>query len=243
MEEIRDEAGFAALGLDADALFLLVHSGSRGLGESTLRAHTEVHGAGGLPAASEEAHAYLVRHDHALRWAHANRALIAARFHECLGAEARLVLDSAHNAVVPAALDGVATFLHRKGAAPADAGPLMIPGSRGALSYLVEPTGEQAPNLFSVAHGAGRKWTRADSRARLQGRFPKAETLTRTALGGRVVCEDRALLYEEAPEAYKNVERVIADLLEHGLVRVLATLRPLITYKTRRAQDRYRQER
>ena len=39
------------------------------------------------------------------------------------------------------------------------------------------------------------------------------------------------LLAEEAPEAYKNIERVIADLVEFGLARVVATFRPLVTFK------------
>jgi len=55
-----------------------------------------------------------------------------------------------------------------------------------------------------------------------------------TRLGGRVICEDRDLLYEEAPEAYKNIEDVIADLAAAGLASVIATLRPLLTYKTRK---------
>ena len=54
-----------------------------------------------------------------------------------------------------------------------------------------------------------------------------------TELGGRVVCEKRDLLYEEAPLAYKNIERVIRDLLEAGLVRVIASFRPVFTYKMR----------
>jgi threonine dehydratase len=48
------------------------------------------------------------------------------------------------------------------------------------------------------------------------------------------ICEDRELLYEEAPEAYKDIDGVIAALLEAGLCRVIAVLRPVITYKTRR---------
>lgn len=58
------------------------------------------------------------------------------------------------------------------------------------------------------------------------------QQLVQTPLGGRVVCEDRNLLYEEAPSAYKNIESVIADLVAAGLVSVIATLRPLFTYKT-----------
>lgn len=69
----------------------------------------------------------------------------------------------------------------------------------------------------------------------MRERFRVAE-LTQTPLGGRVVCEARDLLYEEAPAAYKNIEQVIADLVAAGLVSVIATLRPLLTYKTRKVR-------
>ena len=58
--------------------------------------------------------------------------------------------------------------------------------------------------------------------------------LVQTPLGGRVVCEERDLLYEEAPAAYKDIEAVIQDLMDAGLVSVIATFRPLLTYKTRK---------
>jgi release factor H-coupled RctB family protein len=66
----------------------------------------------------------------------------------------------------------------------------------------------------------------------LRNRF-RPDDLLRTELGGRVVCDDRALLYEEAPQAYKRIDRVVEDLLDRGLVEVIATLRPQLTYKTR----------
>ena len=49
-----------------------------------------------------------------------------------------------------------------------------------------------------------------------------------------MICEDKDLIYEEAPQAYKDIHVVIADLCRAGLVEVIATLRPLITYKTKR---------
>ena len=60
------------------------------------------------------------------------------------------------------------------------------------------------------------------------------DELVQTPLGGRVVCEERGLLYEEAPAAYKKIETVIQDLVDAGLVSVVATFRPLLTYKTRK---------
>ena len=138
------------------------------------------------------------------------------------------MLNVVHNAVTPC--DG--GWLHRKGAAPSDCGVVAIPGSRGTLTYLVEPTGDGVANGFSLAHGAGRKWTRGEARARMKERF-RAADLLRTPLGGAVVCGDKGLLFEEAPEAYKKIDRVVADLVDAGACRVLAALRPVVTYKTR----------
>ena len=97
-------------------------------------------------------------------------------------------------------------------------------------------TGDGASHAWSLAHGAGRKWTRSASRQRMRERFRVSE-LAQTPLGGRVICEARDLLYEEAPAVYKNIETVIQDLVAAGLVSVIATFRPLLTYKTRK-QDR-----
>lgn len=231
--EVIDAERCARLGLDPGAVCLCVHSGSRGLGESILRGHVDAHAAGGLASGSPEAAAYRARHDHAVRWAAANRALIAARFFHRLNTTGTRLLDLCHNSVEPCPAEGGSAWLHRKGAAPATGGPVLIPGSRGALTYLVEPVSPSRENAWSLAHGAGRKWSRSDSRARLERRFT-AKDLARTALGSRVVCEDKDLLYEEAPQAYKNITVVIADLVDAGLATVIAILQPLVTYKVRR---------
>jgi release factor H-coupled RctB family protein len=52
-----------------------------------------------------------------------------------------------------------------------------------------------------------------------------------------VICEDRELLYEEAPEAYKKIDDVVQDMTAFGLIRPVAVLRPLITYKVRRTDE------
>jgi release factor H-coupled RctB family protein len=233
VDDIEDEDAFAALGLEADRALILVHSGSRGLGESILRAHVDRHGARGLATDSDDFAAYIAAHNDAYRWASVNRAVIAERFLGCIGGDAEQRLDLCHNSVTPAGGTEDDLWLHRKGAAPSDEGPVVIPGSRGAITYLVSPTGDQAANAWSVAHGAGRKWTRSESKARLSKRF-RPQDLSRTDLGGRVICRSKDLLYEEAPQAYKNIETVIADLVGAGLVRIIATLRPVITYKTQR---------
>jgi len=235
-DEVHDDAAFSALGLSQGCFALLVHSGSRGLGDAILREHTDRFGARGLPAHSPEAQRYLGRHDRAVAWGRANRALIAHRFLSCLGADGERAADVCHNSVTRAHLAGEALWLHRKGAAPVDEGPVVIAGSRGAKSYLVLPCGNGEANARSLAHGAGRRWPRTDARRRLEDRFT-AEALTQTALGSLVVCEDKDLLFEEAPPAYKNIDRVIQDLTEAGVARVVASLTPLITYKVRAARE------
>ena len=232
VDETVDAGALAGLGVDATRLVLLVHSCSRGKGESILRAHAAAHGARSLADGTDEARAYLAAHDAAVAWGRANRALIAHRVCERIGATSTRVLDVCHNSVTPADVRGERCWLHRKGAAPHDAGAVVIPGSRGAKSYLVLPTGDGVECLHSIAHGAGRKWTRSDARARLKERV-RARELLRTPLGSAVICDDKELLFEEAPQAYKNIETVVDDLVRAALVRLVATLVPLVTYKVR----------
>src|SRR5690606_26250695 len=97
VDEVRDEASFAALGLDKANAALLIHSGSRGLGQDSFRELLERHGANPLDEESDASAHYLARHDHAMRFARANRALIAHRFAGDLGADLRCVSDVAHN--------------------------------------------------------------------------------------------------------------------------------------------------
>jgi len=230
IEQVVDADRFASLGLQANRVWMMVHSGSRGLGQAVLDAWTARSANAGLAADSDDGRAYLAEHDRAMGWAVVNRRVIAARFLDALGLDGRCLLDICHNSVTPHA----GGWLHRKGAAPADRGLVAIPGSRGDFSYLVEPLTTRADDaLHSLAHGAGRKWSRSDARARLSNRF-RIGDLERTALGSQVICEDRQLIFEEAPQAYKDIARIIADLEQARLIRVIARLRPLISYKTRR---------
>ncbi len=231
-QEVLDAKAFKEFGLTKQQLVMLVHSGSRGLGESVLRTYVSEHQADGIPADSLAAKFYLRGHDQAVRWAKTNRALIARRFADALDTEAEPLWDGCHNGISRREAGGESLWVHRKGAVVAEDRPVMIPGSRGSLSYLVQPVSEGAHRAWSLAHGAGRKFTRSDARARMRERFGRHQ-LTQTPLGGRVICEQRELLYEEAPAAYKNIEDVIRDLKEAGLVKVIATFRPLLTYKTR----------
>jgi len=127
IQEIIDQETFQKMQIDRDMLYLIVHSGSRGFGESLLRKHTDRFKAGSLKADTDEAEAYLVSHDHAVLWARANRELIARRFLEQLHSSYRKIVDCCHNSVTPNDLAVPERFLHRKGAAASDRGAVSHP--------------------------------------------------------------------------------------------------------------------
>ncbi|KAE8212793.1 hypothetical protein CF327_g3609 [Tilletia walkeri] len=260
VEIVYDRTAFAQLGLDRDRLLLLVHSGSRGLGSAILEDTNSENGS--LEDDSEAAQVYLRKHDGAIRWARSNRHLIAHRVLSLLGERGyedgpetlvpdRTVLDVCHNRVDRLSLDEVTTlglqneqegeggdgqfWIHRKGAAPSTEGVVVIPGSRGALSYVVQPVGNGRSNALSLAHGAGRILSRHKAHTRMSSKYGDeskiASLLERTSLGGRVICEDRSLLFEEAPEAYKDEGQVVRDLEYVDAIRVICTLRPVVSYK------------
>jgi release factor H-coupled RctB family protein len=229
---IIDQEIFDNLGLNEKNIFLLVHSGSRGYGESILREYTSFFESKGITDDNEYAGIYFEKHDNAVKWAKLNRFIIAKRFSECLNLNLKQISDVCHNHVSKITYKNAPCFLHRKGATPSD-NITIIPGSRGTFSYLVKPLGNQENNCFSLAHGAGRKYSRKEIKERLEKKF-SPEKLIKTELGSYVICEDKNLLYEEAPQAYKNIDVVVNDLVEFGLIKVIAVLKPLITYKTRR---------
>jgi release factor H-coupled RctB family protein len=236
VDHVADDEAAATLGLQPRRLHLAVHSGSRGLGQIVLRRYVEQYSHAGLADGSPEAQAYLAQHDAALAYAHVNRRLIALRVLARLRTHGAVLLDADHNYLAPAVIDGEAGWLHRKGANPSGQGAVLLPGSRDAWSYVVQPLppqlGEGDPGLQSLAHGAGRKWMRTDCKDRLVRKATPAQ-LARTSFGGRVICADKALIYEEAPQAYKDVDTVLDSLEGAGLARAIARLRPVLTYKTR----------
>ena len=227
IEKIIDDTLFEALDLDKSKVLLMIHSGSRGLGNTILRRHLDQCGAAGIDPDSSEGQNYISEHDRACAWAANNRQVVADRILELIGGKSELVCEAFHNILSP--LEN-GRWIHRKGAVEACEKPVVIAGSRGTFSYLVMPQNSGLDNAFSLAHGAGRKWKRNEVKARMSHKY-KIQSLQQTDLGSRVICHDRQLIYEEAPQAYKNIETVIDALEDAKLIKVIAILRPVITYK------------
>ncbi|MBW6423216.1 RNA ligase RtcB family protein [Rhizobium sp. XQZ8] len=216
--------------LDSQLLYLLVHSGSRGLGAAvfgeTISAHAGL--MEGIDPASEAGQNWLSAHDSAVAWASLNRRRIAERAALALRADVELVADIPHN-LVRASDRG---FVHHKGAAAVKPGELApVAGSRASLSHVVRAGEGVIAALGGISHGAGRKYDRATMHGRVGKTRSDREQLLRNSWGGVAICDDRDLVIEEAASAYKDAGQVVADLVSAGLIEPVATMRPLVTYK------------
>ncbi|MFD1986115.1 RNA ligase RtcB family protein [Mesorhizobium newzealandense] len=223
--ETADEGRF-----DRQKLYLLVHSGSRGLGAFVFGQMLDLQSAvtAGLDPKSAAGRSWRRQHDLCVTWASLNRRLIAERAASALRSDVRLVADVPHNLVRDRA-DG---FVHHKGSAAVRMGDIApIAGSRASLSYVVRALDGTGPSLGGISHGAGRKYDRATMHGRAGRNRSERDALLRNVWGGQLICDDRNLVVEEAASAYKDAGQVVQDLADAGLVVTLAAMKPLVTYK------------
>jgi tRNA-splicing ligase RtcB len=199
------------------------------------------------PASSEEGRSYLAAMAAAANFAWANRQLIAQRVRgaiaEALGeeaaAETRQVYDVAHNVAKLERHGDRELCVHRKGATRAfppgsseiperyrAAGqPVFIPGSMGTASYvLVGRPGAMEHSFGTVCHGAGRRLSRTAARKQIKG----GELRRRLEADGITVrSPSNRGLAEEAPFAYKEVDKVVEIVERAGLAARVVRLRPI----------------
>ncbi|MCV9963842.1 RNA ligase RtcB family protein [Pararhizobium sp. BT-229] len=235
-----EEAFTGDYDLGANVL-LLVHTGSRSLGtdvwEYALSRTSDI--MAGLDPASELGSDWFARHDQAVKWAALNRRLIAESVAEALRGECEAICDVPHNLVV----SDDTVHRHYKGASrlcPGEFAP--IAGSRDSLSHFVRATGVENSD-FGIAHGSGRKRDRSSMHGRNGLKRSEREAFQRNQWGGRVICDDNALLVEEQASAYKNPRHVLDDLASAGLVEPICSLRPIVTYKKASETDAASQRR
>jgi len=208
------------------------------------------------PLSSPEGQAYLAAMQCAANFAFANRQTLSALVRESfeqvfagsgLPFDLRLVYDVAHNMgkVETHVVDGqrVQLCVHRKGATrafgpnmtdiPADyqevGQPVLVPGSMGTASYVLAGTaGAMTQTFGSTCHGAGRLLSRTAAKKRVEG----AEVRQQLNAQGIVVrAGSMSGLAEEAPFAYKPVDRVVEVVEQAGIARIVARLEPLLVIK------------
>lgn len=224
IDKIFNKEEAQKLNLSKNTLYVLVHTGSRNMGAEIYKQFNETIG---LDRNSNECKKYMDMHNNALIFAKENRNNVAKILCEYVGINSnnRTVIDCVHNAIIEH--DGY--FYHHKGSVSTLNQYAIIAGTRGTNSYIVKCIPNE-DKLFSISHGAGRKWPRNLCKGRLLSKYKKDELRT-TKIGSKIITDKQELLYEEAPEAYKNVNDVITILENEGLIEVVASLKPLLTYK------------
>jgi tRNA-splicing ligase RtcB len=199
------------------------------------------------PASSPEGRQYLGAMAAAANFAWANRQAIADGVRRAvasvLGKDAaegtHQVYDVAHNVAKIEVHGDARVCVHRKGATRAfpagsaeiptayrEAGqPVFIPGSMGTASFVLagEP-GAMERSFGTTCHGAGRRLSRTAARRQVNGTELRRELEER---GIVVRCPSSKGLAEEAPLAYKDVERVVRVVERAGLARRVARLIPI----------------
>jgi RNA-splicing ligase RtcB len=231
-----------------DKVWLVLHSGSRGIGNELAQVHInqakrlmqDAHAAledpdlAYLAQGTPEFEAYIADMTWCQDYAFASRlAMVDAALrgflrHVGWNGDQRPAADGVinchHNYTVQEIHGGKTLWITRKGAISARSGELgVIPGSMGAQSYIVSGLGNP-DSYMSCSHGAGRLMSRGQARRTITG-----ADLTE-AMGDRAWQRDDAdSLVDEAPGAYKPIDQIMED--QQDLVRIEHALRQVFNYK------------
>lgn len=228
---------------EAERLWFMLHSGSRGIGNAIGRHYIELAQAdmrqhlANLPdrelAYFEEGSRHFDDYVAAVGWAQDyarhNRALMMAAVIDATRAVIAKPFDADveavnchHNYVQRETHFGRTVLVTRKGAVSARQGELgIIPGSMGAMSFIVRGKGN--PESFcSCSHGAGRRMSRNEARRRFS-----VDDHVRATAG--VECRKDAEVVDETPMAYKDITAVMAA--QQSLVEVVHTLKQVVCVK------------
>jgi tRNA-splicing ligase RtcB len=225
------EDGARELGLEPGRyLAFMSHSGSRGVGatiadyysklaQKVTKLPDKLRHLAWLPLSTEEGQEYWTSMNLAGRFASACHHTIHRAIAKHLGMKPAAQVENHHNFAWEENWRGKRVIVHRKGATPAHEGVLgIIPGSQGHSSFIVRGKGSEA-SLNSASHGAGRMMSRKQAKQVI----PKKER--DLWLRERRV-ELLAGGMDEAPQAYKNIEEVLA--LQTDLIEPIAQFEPRV---------------
>ena len=229
---------------EADAVWVMLHSGSRGtgnligtyfierareeLGKRVLGFHLPDKDLAFFMEGEPLFDDYVEAVSWAQDYARENREAMMARvLHEMRHRLPKFQLEKMavnchHNYVQKETHGDVDLLVTRKGAVSARAGELgIIPGSMGAKSFIVRGLGN-ADSFHSCSHGAGRVMSRTKARQQIT----LAQHREATA---HVECRKDAGVIDESPAAYKDIDAVMAA--QSDLVEIVHTLRQVLCVK------------
>ncbi|MDM3871710.1 RtcB family protein [Porticoccus sp. W117] len=226
-----------------DAVWLMLHSGSRGVGNrigthfiemakkdmERWHIHLPDSDLAYLPEGTEHFDQYVEAVEWAQEFARLNREVMMARVIKAvrdtmkINFEARMeAVNCHHNYVSRENHYGKNVLVTRKGAVRAREGEMgIIPGSMGAKSFIVRGLGNEE-SFCSCSHGAGRVMSRTQAK--------KLVSLEEHCLAtADVECRKDQGVIDETPSAYKPIEKVMAA--QKDLVEVVYTLKQVVCVK------------
>ena len=228
---------------EAGAVWIMLHSGSRGIGNMIGRHFIERakrlmeqwfielpdRDLAYLPDGTQEFQDYIDAIGWAQDYARENRAVMmtaviaALRQHIEKPFEiTQEAINCHHNYLEIENHFGTNMYITRKGAIRARQGDLgIIPGSMGAKSYIVRGRGNPE-SYCSCSHGAGRKMSRTEAARRFSVEDLQAQT-------AGVECNKTAAVIDEIPAAYKDIDIVMEN--QQDLVEVVHTLKQVLCVK------------
>jgi tRNA-splicing ligase RtcB len=240
-------------GLFENQVCVMIHSGSRALGHQTCLDYTNLFwnlrdkyhifvpqkGLAALPIDTKEGNDYFAAMSACVNFAFANRQLmthfVRQAFTKLFGVNLNLLYDVAHNIAKWEQHQGKKLLVHRKGATRAlpaahpqnpktyltTGHPAIVPGSMGTSSYIMVGLPKNSQTFHSINHGAGRLMSRSQAKRTIKKEdFEKMMT-------GIIHNKPLPLITDEAPQAYKDIEEIVAILVGAGLTKKIASLKPL----------------
>jgi len=227
--QVVNEADWLPLNVGDKFVAIMTHSGSRGVGHKLATHYIKLAKqetkaiAKGIPRDYEwldirkdSGREYLKVMSLMGEYAEANHQIIHDSFLKKSGLKQIVRYQNHHNFAWEGP-NGI--VIHRKGATPAQLGQIgIIPGSSGTASYLVEGRGE-VTGLCSSSHGAGRKFSRNEAKAKYKKHIVDAHMKDYDILGIGIN-KDETLM------AYKDIEHVMD--LQKDLVSPVARMLPKV---------------
>lgn len=228
---------------ETDTIWLMLHSGSRGIGNKIGRTFIELAKKDmkkhlrNLPdedlayfrESSEYFDDYVFAVNWAQKYAQINRQAMMNHLISIIKSNLKLnfnvnemVVDCHHNYVQKEFHFGKEVYLTRKGAVSAEKGKYgIIPGSMGERSFIVRGKGN--PDSFnSCSHGAGRIMSRGE--AKLKFTIQDHEISTKG-----VECRKDSHILDETPKAYKDIDKVMKA--QEDLIEIVYTLKQILCVK------------
>jgi tRNA-splicing ligase RtcB (3'-phosphate/5'-hydroxy nucleic acid ligase) len=224
-----------------DFVWIMLHSGSRNIGKTLAETHMKVakqwcKSRGEKPPSnldfieesSSEGKRYIDDMTFAMEFARQNRFVMMEAIKEVIADSVHdvsfaPVINIHHNYAAREEHYGKSVWVHRKGATRVKTDITgIIPGSMAESSYIVHGT-DNAESLNSCSHGAGRKMSRRAAKESIN-----LERLRTQMMGIYSESLSQSVL-DEAPDAYKNIEEVMAN--QKDLVTIDTRLRPILNIK------------